>query len=392
MSNLKYLSTWFVFLIGSISFIYLPVFFFPTNIYYILLSFILVLSFLFGYFLSDFSKKRKEYKYISKFDFKKVKLLIIVIYLIYVYIYINFIGAETGAYADKYAHESQISLYMQLLDRPSKLILIFLLSCIVYDSKRNYMVVSALYLLISLSSNTRFDFILSAVYWVGYGAYLGYFRIKFIYIFMSLIILPFLAAVLLLKRVMVFESNNIIHIFSELYERLSLEIIMDAMYNGIEIFTSYLTGMAVINDGFIHPLSGIVRILFLAIPRTIWLEKPESISRIIAKEYFPGAYSAGGGQIAGPIGDAYINGGALGVVIIWVLVGFFSSRSYALLKSNFHLSPSPYKVYIWLMYFNFLSYLIYVMRGFGSDFLWTFLFQLIIIKIIFSIFFRRVPQ
>lgn len=108
-------------------------------------------------------------------------------------IYINFIGAETGAYADKYAHESQISLYMQLLDRPSKLILIFLLSCIVYDSKRNYMVVSALYLLISLSSNTRLDFVLSAVYWVGYGAYLGYFRIKFIYVLVFFIDLTILS-------------------------------------------------------------------------------------------------------------------------------------------------------------------------------------------------------
>lgn len=126
---------------------------------------------------------------------------------------------------------------------------------------------------------------------------------------------------------MVFESKNIIQIFSELYDRLSFEIIMDAMYNGIEIFTSYLTGIAVINDGFIHPLSGIIRTLFLGIPRTIWLEKPESISRIIAKEYFPDAYSAGGGQIAGPIGDAYINEGVLGVIVIWVLVGFFHQEA-----------------------------------------------------------------
>lgn len=389
MSSLKYLSTWFVFLLGVISFIFLPVFFYSTNLYYILLSFTLILSFIFGYLTSSLLNKNRIKIYTSKFDYRKYKYLILIGYLIYAYIFIFFIGAETGPYVDKYAHTSQLSLYMQLIDKPLKLVFLFLLSSIVYDSRRNYLLVSIIYLLISLTSNTRLDFVLSAIYWIGYGAYLGFFRIRLVYVIISLFLFPFLATILLIKRVMQFESNNIFDIFSELYEVLSIDTIIDSMDQGVEFLNTYSIGLSVINENFIHPMSGYIRIIFMWIPRTIWPTKPESVSRIIAKEYVPNAYFSGGGQTAGPIGDAFINAGVLGVVIIWFFTGFFSSKNYNILKSYYHIPPSNYKIYIWLIYFNFISYMVYVMRGFGSDFFWVFLFQLLVIKVMFYLTFKR---
>lgn len=390
MSSLKYLSTWFVFLMGVISFVYLPIFFYPTNIYYVLLSVLLLISFSIGYFSGFLTKTKKYYIYTSSFDYSKLRWPVILAYLIYTYIFIFIIGTETGAYADEFANKSQLSLYLQLIEKPIRLVFLFLLSSIVYNNKRFYFLVALLYLIISLSSNTRLDFVFSVIYWVGYGAYLGFFRIRLIYVLASLILFPFLATILLIKRVMKFESTNIFDIFLYLYETLTLGDIIEGMSDGVEFFQSYLIGLSVIDDNFIHPSSGIIRIFFLWIPRTLWQDKPESISRIIAKEYVPEAYYAGGGQTAGPIGDAFINAGVLGVIIFWILVGFYSSRSYSFLKRNCYLPSSPYKVYIWLIYFNFLSYLVYVMRGFGSDFFWGFLFQLLVIKTILLIGFKRV--
>src|SRR5690606_718598 len=96
------------------------------------------------------------------------------------------------------------------------------------------------------------------------------------------------------------------------------------MYVGLETFYSYETLALVVEDRFIEPFSGYLRIFFMLVPRSFWADKPESISRLIAANYYPEAYYKGGGQLAGPIGDSYINGGVLGVLLIWLLIGYFS--------------------------------------------------------------------
>lgn len=390
MSSLKYVSTWFVFLLGIISFVYVPIFFYPTNIYYLLLSIILLLSFIFGYYSSSVLKtKKKNYYYISNVNYIKIRFPILLFYLIYTYIFIFYVGTETGAYADEFTNESQLSLYLQLIDKPIKLVFLFLLSVIVYSNKNYYLIIALLYIALSLLSNTRLDFVFSVIYWIGYGAYFKFIRIRLIYVVSFLFLMPFLATILLIKRIMKFDSNNIFEIFIELSEHLSLENVIESIGDGVEFLQTYMTGLSVIEDNFIHPFSGVIRLLFMWIPRTLWPDKPESISRIIAKEYFPQAYYAGGGQIAGPIGDAFINAGVLGVMIYWIAIGFISSKSYSFLKNNYNLPSSPYKVYVWLVYFSFLSYLVYAVRGFGSDFLWTFLFQLLILRIILSVGFKK---
>ncbi len=392
MSSIRYFSTKFFFIFGITFFMYVPLLLEVVDLYYLLLSFLLLLSFSIGYLLFSKSKKRKGFFYASKINYEKISWVILFLYICYAYYLFIYVGAEAGNYehyADKFAHASQGQLYYKIIQKSINIILLFAVSCVAYKSKKYYFLIALISILISLLSSTRLVFIFSLIYWAGYGVYFNFIKIRFIHILISIFTMPFLFAILLLKRVMKFSDNNLFSIISEMYDYLSFDIIKDALYSGLEVFVSYRVCVEAINDNFIIPLSGYIRIIFMPIPRSLWEGKPESMSRLIAKEYFPGAYYAGGGQIAGPIGDAYMNGGVVFVILIWLIVGYFASKYYFYLKKYQTINPSPYKVFIWLYYFNFLSYFVYLIRGFGTDFLWVYLCQLLVLKMILFLGFKK---
>lgn len=76
------------------------------------------------------------------------------------------------------------------------------------------------------------------------------------------------------------------------------------------------------------------KFFFWPIPRTWWLEKPENISRVVVRYFYPEIYEKGVSMSPTIIGEAYFNFGALGVIIIMILFGVICQSLYTFLKKN----------------------------------------------------------
>ncbi len=70
------------------------------------------------------------------------------------------------------------------------------------------------------------------------------------------------------------------------------------------------------------------------IPRTLWPEKPEGISRVVVRHFYPEIYDKGISVSPTIVGEAYFNFGTLGIVIVMALFGVICQSLYAFLKKN----------------------------------------------------------
>lgn len=393
-SSLRYFNPALVFVIGFLFFVVLPIVYYQESDYNIIvLSCIMLLSYLLGHFfvilsrLNSSSRKVKlRFRYSKTFlnlccyFFIFISLLKLLVYFIY--------GVETGSYSDKYSGRSALELYLQLFDKLTFVFSLVFLSLLSSKGRHWYYFISITSIFISFLDGTRLVLVFSLVYWAMLGVAFNYVKVSFLKFSAAIVIAPFLFSFLLLKRVYHFEGSPF-KLAAFLYEKLDLSIIVDSMEVGLETFQSYLTFKQVIADQLIEPASGYIRLLFMPIPRGVWLDKPESLSRLIANEYFPGAYASGGGQIAGPLGDAYINGGFVAIIIVWFVLGFTLSYMFRKFKVMVILGTDEAKVYYTVLYFIFFSYFIYSLRGFGSDFFWVFLFNIIVLWFCEKIFFVK---
>ena len=76
------------------------------------------------------------------------------------------------------------------------------------------------------------------------------------------------------------------------------------------------------------------KFFFWPIPRSMWPEKPEGISRIAVRYFYPEMYEKGVSMSPTIIGEAYFNFGVLGVIIIMALFGVICQSLYTFLKKN----------------------------------------------------------
>jgi hypothetical protein len=67
---------------------------------------------------------------------------------------------------------------------------------------------------------------------------------------------------------------------------------------------------------------GYVNALGSMVPLVIWPNRPDAAGEWYAKTFYPGEFSRGGGFAFSPVAEAYLNFGSLGVVIVFLCVGF----------------------------------------------------------------------
>jgi oligosaccharide repeat unit polymerase len=382
----------FVFFLGVIYFFFIPaVYTGDVNIYSSGLFAVWALAFSLGYFLvSLVVKKRAEFypRYEVPRNTNYLEWLFAFLFFSMT-IYSLLFFSQTGVYSDNYIVGSQIYLYLKLFDKIWIVILLFFISLFACKGRIFFYAVFLFSIFYAFLDGTRLFFIFSALYWILFGVTIGFLKIRVIYLILAAFILPFLFAFLLIKRLVSYEGN-VFGFFHYLYKNISLSDLSQGFYVAMETFVSYDAMNYVINDNLIAPLSGYLRVFLMPIPRSLWSDKPESISRVIAREYYPSAYDNGGGQIAGPIGDGLINGGVVSLAIIWVLLGALSCYMYSTFRNIAHSSCGiRLKAYYTCWYFVFFSYFIYCIRGFGSDFFWVFVLQMITVILIGKKFLYR---
>ncbi|MCA4021083.1 O-antigen polymerase [Vibrio vulnificus] len=385
---MSYFTPLSIFIVGFFYFSILPVVYLSD---YSGISLLLLLfgasSFLFGYSLKTARVNRSPYKIKVSPEFAVKPFLLI--YSLFVIYQLTSQYEYSGSYAELFQNKSQSSLYLQIVDNIFDLLLLFLMSIFASKSKNVYIAFFILSSLFYLQENTRLLLVFNVMFWSIYGVSFGYIRINFFQVLLALLFAPVIFVLLIIKRGAASSGESFLSFIIGFYQKVDIDLLMDGMYYGLEVFESYKTYVKVIHDEFIHPESGVLRLLVMLVPRTVWPDKPESISRIIAENYYPGAYGSGGGQLASTFGDAYINAGIIGVFLFWFLLGWYSKYKY---KSTIMNAKNQecryYRSYLVFSYFIFFKYFILCIRGFGSDYLWQFILSLIMAFILRCFLFK----
>ncbi|MEZ8916199.1 O-antigen polymerase [Vibrio lentus] len=379
MSNGRaYFHPLFVFFIGCMFFYILPMFYlgyFDFVYWVVLIS--AVISFSVGYYSSNvitpYIEREPRQIVNSALPYVGIIAVSYVVWAIITYQPIN-------SYAELFQNRSQGAIYSQIFLKLRSMIVILLASYYASKSIKHYFIISLCFIVVHSMSPTRFHLIETVIYWSAFGVYFKYIKINFFVALAVLLLSPILFSVLLLKRGMASESGGFFTAFYDLLSNTNISQLLELSITSMETFVTFETFTLIIEKNFVHPESGVLRVFFLFIPRTIWEDKPEAISRIVANEFFSGAYMNGGGMVAGIFGDAYINGGILGIILIWFCLGYICKFIYAnTIKRCEFIENRYYKAYCICLYLTFLSWFIMALRGFMSDFLWIGMFYFLVL-------------
>jgi len=235
--------------------------------------------------------------------------------------------------------------------------------------------------LISLCSasvgRARFELVSVVMFFVIFGVLNDYLRIRLYQLMVGLVVAPVFMLFLLIKRNIVGDFN-FLQMWNLIFEKLKvlwgdsdmsreLLVSMEAPAT-FEIFTR------VIEDKFVRPESGVIRIFFNFIPRELWPEKPLPMQIELARIYNPSGFEAGGGVFANIYGDSYANAGIFGVVLLPFLVGLLLNIAYKNASS-----PSSVNAVSVGFYAVLVVYFANFYRGYFSDMTW----QVILLYVIF---------
>ncbi|MBB1274708.1 O-antigen polymerase [Psychromonas sp. SR45-3] len=379
----------FVFFIGCIFFYVIPMFYLGYfDFIYWVIFICAVISFSVGYYASNVVAPYKErvprYIVSSALPYIGVIAILYLVWAVITYEPIN-------SYAELFQNKSQGAIYSQIFIKLKSMIIVLLASYYASKSRKNYFIISLCFIAVHSMSPTRFHLIEALIYWCAFGVYFKYFKIKLFMVVTALLLSPFIFSILLLKRGMESESGSFFSSFYDLLVNANISQLLELSITSMETFVTFETFTMIIENNFIHPESGIARSFFLFVPRSIWVDKPEAISRIVANEFYSGAYFNGGGMVAGIFGDAYVNGGLLGIILIWFCLGYVCKYIYAntVLRCEF-IESRYYKAYCICLYLTFLGWFIMCLRGFMSDFLWIGIFYTLALLSLNKLFSREV--
>ncbi|MFE4525522.1 O-antigen polymerase [Cytobacillus firmus] len=358
-----------------IYFIFLPFLFVSNKSEYFLAFFIAILgffSFIFGYKL-----KFKRVMFLEN-EFKDLtikRFLLIVFILIDLSSIYSFVfgGISQGAYNLGYLEVAgSNSLYKQVFHVAISFVKFYIYSGYMKNNKRLFMTLFLVSLFASFSSRVRFDVVQIIIFFGVFGIYFKYIKIGLLRIAIILMLSPIFMLAMLIKRDYV-GNTNISNLFVVIQNSMQ-EIFYDKTHFfemikiSMESFATFEIYNKVIADNFISPTNGIIRIIFNFIPRSIWSEKPYPLQIVLASEYNKTAYNAGGGVFANIYGDAYANGGLLGIIVIMFSLGIVSKMLY-----NETLKQTESQALYVGFYCVFLIYFTHFYRGYLSDMTWQFL-------------------
>jgi hypothetical protein len=212
---------------------------------------------------------------------------------------------------------------------------------------------------------------------------MGYLKLSTQRILLVILLSPLIFLILLLSRGKLEGLRYYLN-----YEQLKI-LLLDPKLSvliktSMESFISFDYLVRIIYDGFFYIESGIVRIFFMAIPRSIWPDKPEALSRVIAKTYNISQYDSGGGSVATIYGDSFLNGHVIGVIIVMFIVGFVSKVIYSTVFNNVKVNRVLGSILI-LFYSIFVYHYLFYFRGFLSESYWKSIILILVFVILFKI-------
>jgi len=243
--------------------------------------------------------------------------------------------------------------------------------------------------LLMYNSSTRLVALSPFITFSIYGYYMNYIKINFFRILMVFLSLPFVFVVLLLGRAKT-DGMNYFQILNKVIDTLTLESFFNILKTALESFKSFEVLTSIITNGMVQIESGVIKIFFMPISRSIWEDKPEPISRLISKEYNYEQYANGGGTVATIFGDAFINGHIIGVFIILFSLAYLSKILYNTMQNNSNIDIEKRSILI-LIYAQFVYQFLYYFRGFFSEFYWKTILLIFIFYILYKIQFSIKP-
>lgn len=288
-----------------------------------------------------------------------------------------------GEYTSSFIVSDHDALYLQIFVLSCFYIKLYFYSLLIAKNKILFFTVFISQILLSFNSPTRLAALSPFVVFITYGYYMGYININFRRVLFSVFISPFIFVVLLLSRGST-ESASYFQVLSSVVKNMDGEKFFNVLKIALESFKSFEFFVEIVNNQFVHFESGVVRLFFMPISRSLWEDKPESISRIISKNFVPEQYYNGGGSVATIYGDSFINGHVFGVVILMFLVGLFSK----LIKNTMSkCTPDNINVksMVSLFYSLYAFQFLHFFRGFLSEAYWKVILMLIIFFLMYVI-------
>ncbi len=384
MNNPDYFNIKYIFIFLTIYFTVIP---FISNItlnssFTMLFVLLGLVSFLYGY------KSKKYFKFEFKAD-KRINLNII-LYIGYIFLINDYINAIENIisiktiddYTKSYFVENHDSLYLSILTLSLFYTKYYLYAILISKNKLLFYLVFLSQILLMFNDSTRLVALFPFIVFIIYGYYLGYIVVNIKRIILVVLSIPILFVVLLLARGKT-DGLNYFEIISNIIDTLTYEKVINILKIALESFQSFKDLSLIITENFVHIESGIIRIFFMPISRSIWEDKPDSISRLISNEYNPSQYNDGGGTVATIYADAFINGHIIGLVLILFGFGIITKVIYNTMKKNTNISN--YQKSVLLMFYSlFVFQFLYYFRGFLSEFYW----KTILLFIIFFILYK----
>jgi oligosaccharide repeat unit polymerase len=288
-------------------------------------------------------------------------------------------GIEIVDYADNFSIKDNISLYSMIPGMMIRSFKLYMYALLMGENKVIFIFVLALELFIAFMAQTRMVLIQTVVIFATYAFYMGFYKPKVWHFVVFVLSSPLIFTILLIKRGVV-GVLTLSQFFIEIVKKLSMKNIGSLLLIAVESFDSYEIFSMVINNRFVRPGNGIIRIFFMPIPRTIWDSKPEAMGREIARFFNPYNYRSGGGNFATLFGDLYINGSLIGVIVLSVAIGFIGKMLQNLAEFDYK-KNSVAKSVMAITYGFFISEYLNYFRGYFSDSYW----KLICFIIIFAI-------
>ena len=80
--------------------------------------------------------------------------------------------------------------------------------------------------------------------------------------------------------------------------------------------------------------AGLMRFAYFVVPREVWPDKPENLSRVLTQRYDPLTYLGGGSATPSLVGEFYLEFGWLGILPGALALGYFFGRGYRWLWAN----------------------------------------------------------
>ena len=288
----------------------------------------------------------------------------------------NFLVKEAVEYRTSFMVANHNSIYKQLIFLVLLYIKFYAISVLIANSQKLFWIVFLVEFFCYIGSPVRLIALMPVIIFMTYGFYRSYIKMTFLRVILATCILPVVFVVLLLVRGMN-GNNSFFRQLIDIITNLDLERLSQVLLVALESTMSYRYLKEIVTENFVSIESGILRNAFLVISRSIWPDKPESISRIVAKKYNSQQYNEGGGSVATIFGDGFINLHILGVFAICLIAGYGLKLVYNGIVSESDVRSQSIRI---MLYAVSVHQFLFFFRGFMSETYWKFIILVLVFK------------